>query len=291
MSRLNIGLGQAGRMCQMLHDERLRFLAEGLPIILSSAQGLWRGSLKLGREMRREAAVLEGFADEEAAKALILMDSVRCPRRLLDSCKLGEIVRWFYSHLARLIYAQSVGWQPGTVAELRTYVDAARKAHYLDPYAGPYILPNLSLYIREEQLYADVEAEESGDPSWSDPTTTLAPFAGTAAFGLPPAPLHLVEAMSNLGLFTPEGLRATSEIWGAVEFADRQDSADAAELTEALIDRLCREGLPGEEATRQHVGTLRDSWQLPMYSLDFHLDRVSKKELDAKRVLEHGWFL
>ena len=89
---LKIGLRQAWRMCQMSHDERFQFLAEGLPIILSSAQSLWRGSLKLRKEMRREAAVLEGFAKEEAAKALILMDSVRCPRSLLNSNKLRTIV-------------------------------------------------------------------------------------------------------------------------------------------------------------------------------------------------------
>ena len=44
---------------------------------------LWRGARKLYKEMPREAWVLEGFAQEEAAKALIFMDAVRCPRRLI----------------------------------------------------------------------------------------------------------------------------------------------------------------------------------------------------------------
>lgn len=71
----------------MSHDKRLAFLAEGLPIILASARGLWTASTRL-TDMPREAEVLEGFAKEEAAKILILMDAVRCPAKLLPS-KLG----------------------------------------------------------------------------------------------------------------------------------------------------------------------------------------------------------
>jgi hypothetical protein len=59
----------------------------------------------------REAKVLEGFAKEEAAKILILMDAVRCPPKLVAS-KLNRIVGWFYDHLARLIYAEAVSWKP-----------------------------------------------------------------------------------------------------------------------------------------------------------------------------------
>jgi hypothetical protein len=80
MSKLsNIGLRQGRLLCQMKHDERLTFLAEGLPIILGSAQGLWAAS-QLLRTMPREADVLRNHAEEEAAKVLIVMDMVRCPK-------------------------------------------------------------------------------------------------------------------------------------------------------------------------------------------------------------------
>ena len=132
---LKIGLGQARRLCQIAHDERLAFLAAGLPMILSSAQHLWQGSRKLGREMPREASILQGFAEEEAAKALIFMDAVRCPSCLIGS-KMGNIVGWFYDHLARLIYAEAASWRPVNVAQLREYVDSSRKAHVLEGSVG-----------------------------------------------------------------------------------------------------------------------------------------------------------
>ncbi|OAF16927.1 hypothetical protein [Bradyrhizobium neotropicale] len=61
-------------------------------------------SEQLRQSHGREAKVLEGFAKEEAAKILILMDAVRCPPKLIAS-KLNRIVGWFYDHLARLIIA------------------------------------------------------------------------------------------------------------------------------------------------------------------------------------------
>lgn len=44
----NIGLGQATRLCQMKYDDRLTFLAEGLPIILKSSR-LLGGIARLSR--------------------------------------------------------------------------------------------------------------------------------------------------------------------------------------------------------------------------------------------------
>lgn len=278
---INIGLGQARRLCQMAHDERITLLAEGLPIILSSAQNLWRGSRKLGKEMPRESGVLQAFAEEEAAKALIFMDAVRCPSCLIGS-KMGNIVGWFYDHLARLIYVKAASWRPANVAQLREYVDSVRKAHFLEGYVGESILPNWSLYERESQLYADIEAGESGALRWSDPNDTS---WSSAAF---PVSLLLTEAMEMLGIFTPGGLKATSEIWGQVEFADQEGQEDAERLTEELVNRLIQEELPSEKVSDEHVRTLFGIWQLPMYNLDFKIIPVSMEELEAERECELG---
>ena len=228
---LDIGLRQARRLCQMSHDKRLTFLAEGLPIILASAQGFWKASRHL-MDMPREAEVLEGFAKEEAAKILILMDAVRCPVKLLPS-KLGTIIGWFYNHLARLIYADAVTWKPMHLAQLRQYVEPRRKAHNLEGGAGEYILPNWTLYQRESGLYADIEAHEDDQLGWNTPTGQVSALSWSF-----PRALRVVEAMSALGIFTTKGLKATSEIWGQVEFTRTEDHTDAARLTEALLEWL-----------------------------------------------------
>ena len=284
---LDIGLGQARRLCQMAQEKRLAFLAEGLPIILSSAQSLWCSARKLYKEMPREAMVLEGFAEEEAAKALIFMDAVRCPSRLIGS-RMGAIVNWSYDHLARLIYADAASWRPTCVAQLQEYVDLSRKAHALEGEVGEYIVPNWSLYERESRLYADIAADESGELSWNNPVDGV--FT-SGMKGSPPISLELAEAMAMLGIFTLGGLKATSEIWDQVEFADKEDPSDALRLRRELVNRLIQEGLPSDKATDQHVSTLANFWQLPMYNLDFTMKAVSWEELEAAREDELGWLV
>ena len=271
----------------MAQAQRLAFLAKGLPVILSSSQSMWRASRKLEEKMPREAGVLQGFAEEEAAKALILMDAVRCPRSLVAS-RTGAIVRWSYDHLARLIYAEAVSWRPPSVAQLQEYVNSHRKAHVLEGFAGEYIVPNWSLYKRESRLYADIQAEESGDLAWSDPLDYA--FSSSLETQMPYA-LQLVEAMAELGIFTVAGLKATSEIWDQVAFKHEEGRPHALALSRQLVKRLILEGLPRETATNQHLRTLANYWQLPMYSLEFKMIPVSMRELEAEREAELGWLL
>ena len=251
-SDLKIGLGQAGQLCNMTAAERLSFLSNGLPIILSSAQSLWRGSREIEEKMPREAAALRILAEEEAAKALVLMDAVRCPPSLIAS-RIGKIVRWFYDHLARLLYAEATWWEPAHMAELREIVDRERKAHYLDGHFGEYIMPNSWLYRRECLLYADIEAREDEEPSWSDPlqhfdAATSSPWETHVR-----NPLLHVEALHALGVFTPTGIRATSEIWGQVDFTDEVTRMRAYELGQQLVTRLRNENLPHRDATENQV--------------------------------------
>jgi hypothetical protein len=287
MARLNIGLRRAKLLCQVPTKERLDLIAEGLPIILESSLGFWRASAQLP-DNPREAQVLEGFAEEEAAKILILMDAVRCPLKLIPE-KIGVIVANFYDHLARLIYAEAQGWKPMHVSQLREYVDLERKAHYLEGCVGEYIVPNSNVTMRESLLYADIEAYEDGVPRWNKPTSYVS--------GLPrftPTALRVAEALSALGAFSRRGLNATADIWGQLEFRDKQTFADAERLTQQLLKRLVEEGLPSEAATDDDVRALYGSWQMPMYHLDFKSIDVPLAELleerDAIMWAETGYY-
>ena len=271
-----IGLGQARRLCQMAHGDRLMFLAEGLPKILASAQSLWCASRRLGNEMPREAGVLRGFADEESAKALILIDAVRCPKHRVSS-RLGAIVDWFYSHLARLIYAESVLFRPINVSHLQEFVDLSRKDYYLEGFAGKEVVPNSHLFKRESLLYADVVARESGGLTWNNPLEIIDQSDSAATEEYPPPSLVLVEAMEMLGMFTPRGLKATSEVWDNVEFASQEDCSIARDLMRDQVDCLVRKKLPRGNSVNPYLQTLFDYWQLPMYNLDFKKISVSMK--------------
>jgi hypothetical protein len=260
----------------MSHNDRLTLIAQGLPIILDSARGFWAASLDL-KDKPREAEVLSGFAEEEAAKILILMDMVRCPQKLVSS-RVSTIVSWFYDHLARLIYAEALRWKPMHIQQLREYVDSQRKNHYLDGYAGEYIFPNWNVFRRESQLYADIEAHEDGLPRWNTPRAhiNICPF-------FVPSALRVAEALSAVGIFNQRGLVATAEIFEQLEFRDAENPRDAQRLTEELLKRLIAERLPTEAASDDHVDHLYHTWQMPMYSLDLSPIHVPLAELQKER--------
>jgi hypothetical protein len=277
MAKVNIGLRQAKVLCQLTEKERFNLIGEGLPIILESALGFWRASGQLTDNNPREADVLEGFAEEEAAKILILLDAVRCPSKLIAE-RMGDIVHNFYDHLARRLYAEAQAWQAMHVAQLQEYLDTERKAHYLEGYIGEYIVPNWNIFARESQLYADIEASEDEVPHWNEPksyTSGLPRFTPTA--------LRVAEALSALGIFTQKGSATTAEVWGQLEFRKTETRTDAERLTNQLLERLVAEGLPSEAATQDDVIVLYRSWQMPMYHLDFTLVDVPHADLIAQR--------
>lgn len=87
-------------------------------------------------------------------------------------------------------------------------------------------------------------------------------------------------------MFTANGLKAVSDVWGGLEYIDRQDHHDGAKLTQEMLTRLEAEGLILTTARDDDVGALYDDWQIPMYNLDFSLIPVPLQELEAEQERE-----
>jgi hypothetical protein len=270
LTNVKIGLKRGRQIAQMENIKRLKFIAEGLPRILASSKGYWEAKVKL-EKFPREADVLEGLAKEEAAKVLILMDIVRCPANLLGEMT-GKLMRWFYDHRSRLIYANAAHWCAPSLIQLREYIEPELKSHYLEGDYNEYILPNRIDYNRENKLYVDIEQHYDGTLNWS------APFSFKMDFGwsFPPASLNQAEAMDTLGLFTERGIMAVSEIWGQVNFKDSETRQDADALTEELIKRIESERLFKNNIEKSHYDSLYE-WQIPMYNLDLTKDDCLNK--------------
>jgi hypothetical protein len=276
-TKITFGNRQARSLCNMAQEARLDFIAEGLPIILGSARSFWNAAKQLG-ENPREASVLEGFSEEEAAKALILLDIVRCPPAKVSG-RIGRVVKKvFYDHLARMIYAKAQSWKPVHVAQLQEYIDQERQGHYLEGGMSEYIVPNWSIYNRESSMYADIEVYEDGIAQWSDPNSRCG-----LTWHQRPIALGLIEALNALGIFTRPGLQATSDVWGKLDFHGQQSHSDARELADQLARRLDTEGLVSEAATDADVRLFYDFWQLPMYNLNFEMIDMPLEELSAAR--------
>jgi hypothetical protein len=258
----DIGLKMGALLCNLAPDKRLALIADGLPILFDSAASLVAASQALA-EHPREANILEGHAQEECAKILILIDVMRCPARQVAR-RLGPMMRWFYNHLARLIYAEAQMWRPVTLGQLQSYIDDQRRSHYLEGEYGEYIMPNWTLFRRESALYADLAADEDRELSWISPER-----GSTGLPALIPIAYQVADALSAFGVFTAQGLHILHDVWGAQCLDPDSRWELARDLYRPLAERLEAAGLITARATQDHANALAHHWQLPMYDLDF----------------------
>jgi hypothetical protein len=151
------------RLLQLPRKERSPRISEGLGLLVEQVAVLDSDLSVLAKAERwRGLDILAAQADEEAAKALILLDFVRMDpgNQEASARQLG----YFYNHLARSIYVEMVQMRPAEFAEVRGLVDMMRLSHYLDgPNDVDWIFRNPLLAKREESLYVDYIQEEDGD--------------------------------------------------------------------------------------------------------------------------------
>ncbi|MBD3846158.1 hypothetical protein IED13_10655 [Bosea sp. SSUT16] len=272
----DIGLGYGSLICNMSTEKRLAFIAEGVPLIHASARSLMEATNTL-KEYPREAEILEGQAIEECAKILILVDIIRCPAKVVSS-RVGTMIRWFYDHLARRIYAKAQTWKPTSLAELQEYIDYDRRSHFVDGDYFEHIMPNSELFWREAALYADVVSNGEGEPQWHTPLRGM----GRIGSWDPPV-FSLVNSLAAAGAFSPKGLAILRDTWGSIEFKGDVSWDAVKEPCEAMLKALFDAGLVSESITKGDVSLIRGNWQMPMYHLDFAKVAIPLEDLKREQ--------
>ena len=276
----DIGMRQVKSLVMVAPEERWTVLAEGLPALLKSAESLYAASRAI-KDQDRAREILEGHAEEEAAKILILLDFVRCPPGFSAEAQRG--LARFYDHGTRLMYAQACTWRPTDVNELRRYVDRERRSHYLEGYAGEYILPNSQVFAREARLYADLVRNQDGSFVWNDPTEML---AGGGSWHFPPAVIKVARALSKVGAFSVQGLEIIHRLWSAKPFVGPEHAQESDGLIQQTLAALIDAGLPSVEADQPDAQTIFGCWQMPMYAIDTKRVQVNLEDLHAAQERE-----
>lgn len=272
----DIGMKRGRVIAQLTPAQQLDIIAEGLPILLKSADELMTAAEALDNHSRA-AAILIGQATEELSKILILMDIVRCPPKLRGGL-VGQMFKWFYAHLPRLLYAEAQGWKPMTVGQLQEYLDTSRRSHDIDGFAGEFIMPNSTLFARENRLYADVVTHEDGEPMWIEPSDWTPARLGGQRTSI----WFVAKTLSDIGAFSRTGLDIVSQVWSAVDFVSEIECYPLPRnLTQQMLERLDAAGLISQNAEQGKLRYLYNQWQVPMYHLDFKPIQVPLEDLRA----------
>jgi hypothetical protein len=264
-------------LLQLSREQFVETVSEGLPLIYNNVEALWNEAqeiAKLGN--RRAVGILQLFAEEEAAKSLLLFDAIRCPLARKDEFR--RLVRGFGNHLAKGIYVKYYGSRPADLREVKSIVDVERREVYREGDYGEFIAPNSILYMREKRLYVSYIREDDNHHGWHQP------YPPDLLFGdiVPSAIIRVAKALHGAGFFTKEGLELVSEHWGHIGLEDpvsgdppQTDPAknahwgQARELNiEMLAKWEAKRGREFQASDLQNVRIVVDELLFPLYPFD-----------------------
>lgn len=260
----------------MQADKRMRcdLIAEGLGQIAEHVEALREDVLRLddlGRQ--RSATILSLTADEEAAKALMLLDIFRTSA---GQAVISRQLKRIGLHLPRCIYAAVAGRRPISGADLRERVDRARRSHYLDgPTGADWICTNELLGEREGAIYVDfVWDREEAIGTWMTPA--LADGIGPPRTTAGP---DLVLSLQRTGCLSRQALDLIADAWRDFELRDDTDCFQVQDITINLVNGIHDEGLSWDSITQQDVDRVVAYWGFPLIELDLNELVVPRSQL------------
>jgi hypothetical protein len=271
------------RIMQLPTRRRLDVIAEGLDLLAEHVLALRENIHDLAAHKRRRGVgVLTAHANEEAAKMLVLLDLVRLAWR--DQKAANRQVGYFYSHLARWIYAEAAEMRPASFAEIRRLVEIWRASHYLDgPNDVDWVFRNELIARREESIYVDYVHHEDGD-EWTTPRRF-----DEVQWGTPTPVLDLVGALHRLGCTSRRGLDVIAAAWKGQRITDQTHWQEVAALNRLVVENVREEGLASDDVSAGDVGAVVDSWTFPLSGLDLSEHEVSVADLEAERGRWSPW--
>ena len=226
------------------------------------------------------ARIFRNLAEEEAAKVLILVDTVRCPRDNQE--ERSRTLSYFYNHLAKGIYAEVCAWRPMDFAEVMRGVENERVEHYLDgPNDVDWIFPNSITQRREDDLYVGYvrdDSEEGGQgerywvlPRGDDPIDNVLGYRT-------PAVIDLAHALHQVHATTPAGLAVLAEVWRPVNVRAEMRFGELERLNHQTLEALKDRDLLAP-ARDDVYATIQDRWIFPLWPLDLRVKKVGKGHL------------
>ena len=262
-------------------DDRLfKEVSEGIPLIVQNAIGLDETAQRLHQEKQfRVSDIIRGFAEEEAAKILILIDLIRCPS--IPERK-AETAKRFYGHVGKRIYATTCSYpRIASFKELCELVETESRPYYLDgPNWVDWIFPNSIAAEREQALYVDYVreiGEEPGDCFWRVPAV---PPSVQSAYETPDC-VKLSHALSEAGAGSPDGLAVIANLWREFEPDPETDRAELWGLISHTLERLAKSGAGIEY--RPASSFIVSHWSFPLWSLTIKEPRAKAEDLEKLR--------
>ena len=227
--------------------------------------------------------IMASLAEEEAAKVLILVDFIRCPKQ--SHLERKKTLQAFYSHTAKAIYACLCDHSsPRDWEDTEQQVEYLKEAYYLDggdPTEEIDIQASLATGQRMPMLYVDYYeldlTVDNGTCQWGAPTDLY--FCGHK----PRESVTIARALHHLGLTTREGLKVMAEYWRPTSPNDWVRESKW-HLNGKYLDYFSSRAGDQRTTHGDEGRLLCDAWPLPLYPLNFlKTTSTPLSDLRAKR--------
>ncbi len=280
-------------LCQLSDANLFEEVATGIGHVVEVVGRLDPAAHKLSEAGdHHPARILGNLAEEEAAKVLILVDAVRCPRS--KQAERSRTLGYFYEHLAKGIYAKVCNWRPADFAEVERGVKRERVEYYLDgPNDVDWIFPNRITQQREDELYVgyvrdDSDEEGQGERYWVCPRNDDL-FDDLFGYRTPPI-IDVARALHRVGATAPAALTVVAEVWRAVEVRSEMGFDELERLNWRTLEALEELGLLAAAPGEFHA-VIRRRWPFPLWPLDLQVRKVKKERLREaqRRWSPEGW--
>ena len=199
-------------------DRVFRRLSEGILAMLDNAKTLLDDAAVFVDAKRfARAQFLIATAEEEMGKVYILLDMCRVdPARSQN--RLRHLCRSFYSHVIKHVYLDlSTNEYPGirNLSELQSFFHVCAKEWWpSDPESGEPDMPHDTYFLREANLYVDVDSHANiwTSANFAKVLTSLSESFILDLLQEACGTLTKLRATQNLGLFAPQALRVFNGI-------------------------------------------------------------------------------
>ena len=261
-------------------DDRLfEEVAEGIGHILKNADSLDASARRLASaDDYRGASVLRNLAEEEAAKVLVLLDAVRCPKK--NQKDRARTLKGFNDHVAKGIYGKACNWRS---FDFEPFVEFVNKhlANYefIGLYGFESITSNEIKSARENKMYVDFVQEltlNNEEGYWKYPSCEVQRYDYYS-----PKSLKIACALASLGITEPHGLKIVADVWREFEPTGKA-YLDLIDKISETINRLDQAGLIRTDSKYRFDHRVWD-WSFPMWSLDLRLKERSLDEMRERR--------
>lgn len=226
-------------------------------------------------ENYRASRIIESVSKEEAAKYLILIDSLRCPKKLHK--EFTRQLNKFNEHLAKGLYSELCGWRPSSYNDLTSYIENCSEQYFLDgPLGVDWIFRNSIISDREEAYYVDY-VDTGDEHRWITPKKHdgLGKMLFTDSSS---SVINMVKALHEIGIAEHESIIEFSNYWRTFVFSNNTHYQEFRNANLECFTNIDEKGLLKEHSDTTYSLVINEL-PFPLYKEDMKEIKISRDDL------------